>query len=103
VIIPYPVLIIAGRYEIEVGIEFRQDEHLDFGNAALANVAVLFRTYISLLIRFWLRTYCLLLGINSLTIFGPPMKIKQLLFLLIAILFVILSSCAPCQKRKKKP
>ena len=101
----YPVLIIAGPDEIEVGkaIQARTNT-LILSNAALANVAAVISH-----LHFFINTDSGLgyiascFGINSLTIFGPANEAQTAPFSANSHIIRYPVSCAPCLEKKKKP
>ena len=101
----YPVLIIAGPDEIEVGKEIQaRTNTLILSNAALANVAAVISH-----LHFFINTDSGLghiascFGINSLTIFGPANEAQTAPFSANSHIIRYPVSCAPCLEKKKKP
>jgi len=101
----YPVLIIAGPDELEVGKEIQaRTNTLLLLNAPLANVAaVISRLHFFLNTDSGLGHIASCFGIKGLTIFGPANELQTAPFSPNSNVIRYPVSCAPCRDKKKKP
>ena len=102
---PYPVLIIAGPDELEVGkaIQARTNT-LILQNALLENVAaVISRLHFFINTDSGLGHIASCFGIKGLTIFGPANELQTAPFSPNSYVIRYPVPCAPCRDKKKKP
>ena len=101
----YPILIIAGPDEIDVGKAIQiKTNTIILSNAALANVAaVISSLYFFINTDSGLGHIASCFGINSLTIFGPANEAQTAPSSVNSHIIRYPVSCAPCIDKKKKP